>query len=188
MIDMAAPREDVRRALLTLLVMPDREARWLRRTSSWSLPTIDDAHDAYGSRLACSRFAPTAHDVSNAELIAPALARLRQLHGEGALRLLTGWALGVPAWREAQRLNVTGRTVRNRVERLLGQLLALVGASLAATIEPEPMVEPVAYGSAMAAPPGSWSGTAVMPTPVWVGQAAGGQLVVNGKRWRPDVE
>jgi hypothetical protein len=83
--DLGEPREAIRRAILTLIVLPDAEARWLRRRTGWLQPTIRRPATPGG---AVRRFQPTAHDISAAEPVAPALAGLRRKAGDQGLRLV----------------------------------------------------------------------------------------------------
>lgn len=114
-------KEIVRRAIMTLLALKDPDRRWQSMSDGWLLSTVRDAREAYG--YSEYRWEPSAHDISQMEVVAGWLAWLRRTEGEGALRRIIAWTLAVPWWKLGQRERCSERTVRNRLDRSMASMV-----------------------------------------------------------------
>jgi hypothetical protein len=77
--------DELRRGLLAILFLPDREAAWLAPTA-WRWPLVREARDAYGSDSPWLRFRPSPQDVTIAEQLEAPLCVLTIAEGKGATR------------------------------------------------------------------------------------------------------
>lgn len=114
---LAAIKNIVRRAIMTLLTLRDPDHRYQRQYhgSAWLFPVVNTAQESYG--YARYGFEPTPHDISQMEIVAGWLAWLKRTEGEGAIRRIISWTLGVPTWRIGSRERCSERTIRNRIDR-----------------------------------------------------------------------
>jgi hypothetical protein len=100
----------IRRALLTLQALPDRERAFLKGPkSAWPTP-IDDPPLGYGYEPASerrARFKPTPADVERCLPVCGWLTWLRSQGdaGERGARIIVLHGLGVPYWKIAPRLD-----------------------------------------------------------------------------------
>lgn len=131
-----ALRDVVQRAIITLMVIRDPDARYHGSGRSWCFDVVRDYQDAYGySKPRVRQFEPTPIDIDRMEIVAVWLAWIRRggdggsvAEGERNLRRLISWALAVPMWRLASRENCSERTVRNRIDQSLNDILVRFGA------------------------------------------------------------
>lgn len=136
-----AVREIVRRAIMTLMAIKDPDERYLHSNSAWCFAVVRDAREAYGYGTASvARFQPSSHDISQMETVAVWLAWLRRTEGEGALRRIIAWTMGVPVWRLGQREKCSERTIRNRIDRSIAAIIRqFAHADLTVEIVEEPI-------------------------------------------------
>ena len=99
--DVAETAERIRRAILTLSVLPDRESRWLYVSDASNWPeTVRSIHEAYGFEAARPpKFRPTAADVDDCLVVLGWLAayeRERSARGIGPrdVRIIRARAFG----------------------------------------------------------------------------------------------
>src|SRR5690242_5888430 len=111
----------VRRAIMTLLTLRDPDRKYQYRSSSWLLPVVNTAQEAYG--YIRYGFEPTPHDISQMDVVATWLAWLKRTEGEDAVRRIISWTLGVPTWRLAARERCSDRTIRNRIDRSIAAMI-----------------------------------------------------------------
>lgn len=194
-------REELRRAVLTILVAPDPDARFLRQRSAWPTTVVDLARDAYGALPERMRLiTPSPYDLSQAEIVTEWLAWLRREHGQESLNIVIVWALGTPTWRVAQRYHVHQRTIRYRIDRALSLLYVYsigVADPLAVNVTPELFDHGVIVDNTVELGHAKFenSGRGVintsapaLPSKVWVGDRDGGHWRKNGRRWRDGTE
>lgn len=116
-------REILRRAILTMGMMPDPDDRFLGWAKAQS-NIVRDAREAYGwAPASVRRFTPTPHDIAQAERLEPWLAWLRREKGENAWRRLLAWSLDAPLWRLSQREGCSERTVWNRINQSVADVI-----------------------------------------------------------------
>jgi hypothetical protein len=108
----AVVRELIRRAILTLAVLPDPDARYRHHPrSSWP-DIIRSVAEAYGyTAPTVRRFAPSPRDISRYLIVLDWLAWYRRERDRADVDLITAWALGAPAWKLEQRFRRTRRTL-----------------------------------------------------------------------------
>lgn len=130
----------VRRAIMTLWTLKDPDRRYLTpRSSSWLLSIVRERSESYG--WANYGFEPTAHDISQMEIVAGWLAWLRRTDGEQALRRLIAWTLGVQTWKIGQRERCSERTIRNRIDRSITAIVQkFAGADISVEIIEDPKI------------------------------------------------
>lgn len=155
---LAAMREIIRYAVMTLAALRDPDARYL----SWSsipVTVIHDIQEAYGySSTWVREFSPTSGDISQMEVVMPWLAWLRREEGETAVRRILAWSMGVALWRLGQREKCSDRTITNRIDRSVS---AIILRFTNANIPVEPIDEPfkgVNYSFVYDKPPGPHGG------------------------------
>lgn len=150
----AAVRELIRYAIMTLSALQDPDAKYLGLAQ---LPQniVHDTKEAYGYSSAVVRsFRPTAQDVTQMEYFATWLAWLRRQEGEQALRRIIGWSMGVATWRLGQREGCSDDTIMNRINR---SVAAMIQNFLGTNIEVEVVNEPykgAVYASVVEKPQG----------------------------------
>jgi hypothetical protein len=116
---LAAVRDLLRRAVLTLAALPDPDGRFLAARTTWWPEVVRDVHEAYGyAPPRVRRFAPTPHDVSVCLEVLGFLAWHRRAHGDNQVRLFLAWALGTPKWLLGQRIGRSEDTVMRRIDEL----------------------------------------------------------------------
>lgn len=103
----------VKRAILTLASVPDRERGWLASPKS-SLPEpVREAVESFGWQRARARFAPTPTDLDRYLDVLAWLSWLgRQNDGKRNVQIITARAFGSPLWKLAQRFGKSDETVR----------------------------------------------------------------------------
>jgi hypothetical protein len=136
---LAAVREILRRAVMTLAAMRDPDRRFLG-LQQMPQHVVHDVQQAYGySSTAVREFIPSAYEIEQADVVLPWLAWLRRQHGDKECRRFIGWAMGAPIWRLAKREGCSDRTINNRIDRSVSLMIAeFVGAE----IEVERIEEP----------------------------------------------
>lgn len=178
---LAAMREIIRYAVMTLNALQDPDRKYL----GWAqLPmhVVHDTRQAYGYSSAWVRsFQPTAHDISQMEVVAGWLAWLRRMEGEIALRRIIAWSLGVAHWRQGQREQCSDRTIQNRIDRSVS---AIIKQFTGTDIPVERVEEP--YKGAIYAiifdPPDQTSEGVVKPMKIYIG----GQGMWKDGKWLND--
>lgn len=165
---LAAMREILRIAIMTMAALRDPDLKYLGWTKM-SMHVVHDLTEAYGySAARVRRFQPSPRHIDQMEKIAPWLAWLRREEGDQALRRMMAWGLGAPLWRMAQREKCSERTVQNRIDRSVAQIvLKFTGANLPVEIVDEP-VGGVNY-AIIFGPPDATSGGEVRPMRIYVG-------------------
>ena len=107
--------ERIRRAVLTLRALPDREKVWLNPNPPSARPeTVRLAQEAYGYDSArARRFRPTPRDVDQYMEALGWLAWLkRQTDGPRDLKVIMAHIHGVPRWRMAQHFGRSDDTIK----------------------------------------------------------------------------
>jgi len=172
-------REILRNALMTMAAARDPDKRYQGWRSS-GLEPVHSIQEAYGYASASVRaFTPSAAEISQAERVAPWLAWLRRDLGDDALRRITAWALGVPAWRLAQREDCSERQVMRRIDR---SVAAVIAHFLGDTITVEYLDEPAKTQPTFAlsfAPDRTTDATSTVPMKIYVG----GRGMWRNGRW-----
>lgn len=105
----------IKRAILTLSVLPDKEARFIYGSNKAAWPeTVKEVHDAYGyEAIKKPRFRPTASDVDDMLPVFEWLTWLKQQpQGEREFRILWARAFETPWWRLAERYRKGERTIQ----------------------------------------------------------------------------
>lgn len=136
---LAAVREILRRAVMTLAALRDPDRRFLG-LQQMPQHVVHDVKEAYGYSSASVRdFQPSAYEIEQADVVLPWLAWLRRQHGDVECRRFIGWAMGAAIWRLAKREGCSDRTIHNRIDRSVSLMIAqFVGAD----IEVEEIEEP----------------------------------------------
>lgn len=135
-------REAVKRAWQTLATVRDPDLKFFNR-GSWLFGVIRDVNQAYGYSSASARaFQPTAEDISRMEIVMGWMAWVRRREGETSIRRIIGWSMGVPLWQISRRERCSERTVVNRIDRSLNEILKAFGDLDA---EPPVVEETVSY-------------------------------------------
>ena len=167
-------RELIRRAILTHNAIKDREAAWLTYRS-W-FPVVNEATESYGYNQAVIKFVPSAADVSLMEEVFDWLAWVRWECGELALWRLWRFATGIPTLQLAERENCTERTIRNRVDRTLSDIVRQFGG-VSISVQTVVDSKEATVTSFMTARPVS-AGRLAHPARVWIG----GEGFMKGSR------
>jgi len=118
-----ALREIIRRAVLTLVAVRDPDSRY-RGMAKLPVNVVHDVTQAYGYVSASMRFVPSAYEIDQMEVVLPWLAWLR--HGLGddqACKRILAWSMGSPVWRIAQREQCSERTILNRMDRSICEII-----------------------------------------------------------------
>jgi hypothetical protein len=136
---LAAMREILRRAVMTLAALRDPDRRFLG-LSQMPQHVVHDVKEAYGYSSASVRdFQPSAYEIEQADVVLPWLAWLRREHGDVECRRFIGWSMGAQVWRLAKREKCSERTIHNRIDRSVALMIErFVGAE----IEVERIEEP----------------------------------------------
>lgn len=134
----AAIKAIIRRGVMTLMTLRDPDRRYLHKTTAWLFPVVNTAQESYG--YARYGFEPLPEDISQMETVANWLAWLKRTEGEGSVRRIIGWTLGVPTWRLGTRERCSERTIRNRIDR---SVAAIIRQFAAVDIEVEYVNEPI---------------------------------------------
>lgn len=136
----AAMREIIRYAIMTLSALRDPDARFLGMAQA-PVEIVRDATEAYGySSPRLRRFQPSPKHVAQMEIVMPWLAWLRrQKDGEIALRRLIGWSMGVQTWRLGMREECSEQTILNRMDR---SVVAIIKQFASVTLPVEKIEEP----------------------------------------------
>jgi uncharacterized protein DUF6362 len=149
-----AMREIIRRAVLTLVAVRDPDKRYLGMAR---LPqtVVHDVNQAYGYVSASLRFVPSSYEIDQMEIVLPWLAWLRHgLKDDRSCRRILGWSMGVPVYKLAQREDCSERTILNRIDRSICEIIQqFVGVG----VEVEHIDEPyksTPYALVMAKPDG----------------------------------
>ncbi len=107
--------ERIRRAVLTLRALPDREKAWLNPNPPAAMPEpVRLAQEAYGYDSArARRFQPTNKDVDQYLEAMGWLAWLkRQNDGKRDLRVILAYVHGIPKWKLAQEFGRSDNTIQ----------------------------------------------------------------------------
>lgn len=177
-----AVREIIRYALLTLNAVRDPDARY-RGWAQLPQSIVHDVADAYGySTPWVRRFQPTAHDVSQMEVVLPWLAWLRREEGQAAIRRIIAWSLGVSLWRIGQREQCSDATVLNRINRSVARIVReFAGVDLPVEYIEEPY-RGVVYAMIWQPPNRTSSSSTVVPMKIYIG----GKGMWKAGRWLRD--
>jgi len=102
----------VRRAILTIAALPDREARFHQYRNSMPEP-VRDAADSYGYDAPKTRFRPTPRDVDRVLEVLSWLTWL-ETRNDGArdVKIIVARAFGAPWWKLAHRYGRSDDTMR----------------------------------------------------------------------------
>lgn len=136
---LAAVREILRRAVMTLAALRDPDRRYLG-LQQMPQHVVHDVKEAYGYSSATVRdFQPSAYEIAQADVVLPWLAWLRREHGDIECRRFIGWAMGAQIWRLAKREKCSDRTINNRIDRSVSLMIEkFVGASIPVEMIEEP--------------------------------------------------
>ena len=136
---LAAVREILRRAVMTLAALRDPDRRFLG-LAQMPAHVVHDVQDAYGYSSASVRdFRPSAYEIEQAEVVLPWLAWLRRAHGDIECRRFIGWSSGAPVWKLAKREKCSERTIHNRLDRSVAIMIReFCGANIPVEIVDEP--------------------------------------------------
>lgn len=175
-----AVREIIRYSVLTLNAVRDPDAKY-RGWATLPQTIVHDVSDAYGySTPWVRRFSPTAHDVSQMEVVLPWLAWLRREEGQPALRRIIAWSMGVSVWRIGQREQCSDATVMNRINRSVAKIVRqFAGVDLPVEYLEEPY-RGVVYAMVWEYP--DRSGSSVTPMKIYIG----GRGLWKQGRWLRD--
>ena len=113
--ELAHTANRISRAILTLSVLPDKEAGFIYGGQKAAWPEIvQEVRDAYGySEAKRPKFRPTPRDVDDMLVVFEWLTWLkRQPDGEREFRILWSRAFGVPWWKLAERYDRGERTIQ----------------------------------------------------------------------------
>lgn len=103
----------VRRAILTLAAVPDREHGWLNTVRSSMPEPVREAVESFGWQAAKARFQPTPTDLDRYLDVLGWLSWLgRQNDGKRNVQIITARAFGAPLWKLAQRFGKSDETIR----------------------------------------------------------------------------
>jgi hypothetical protein len=119
---LAAMREIIRRAIITLNAVPDIDARY-RGWAKSPVRIVRDQQEAYGWALVSIKYQPSPQEIEQADLVHPWLAWLRRVEGQTDFDRIIAWSLGVPAWKLGQRERCSDRTIINRIDRSVGAII-----------------------------------------------------------------
>lgn len=136
---LAAVREILRRAVMTMAALRDPDRRFLG-IAQMPQHVVHDVQEAYGYSSASVRdFQPSAYEIAQADVVLPWLAWLRRTHGDIECRRFIGWAMGAAVWRLAKREGCSDRTIHNRIDRSVSLMIAqFVGANISVETIEEP--------------------------------------------------
>jgi hypothetical protein len=182
---LAALRELIRYAVMTLAAVRDPDARYL----GWSkLPAniVHDVQEAYGYSTPWVRsFRPSPRDIEQMEIILPWLAWVRREEGETAIRRIFGWAMGAALWRLGQREQCSDATIVNRINRSVSAIiLKFAGVDVPVCPIDEPYKGAV-YAMIFEKPPGPHGEAEILIKKVYVADRG---FWKNGKRLRNGQE
>ena len=118
-------KETIREAWLTLAALPDPDSRFRRGLGfGWVFQTIDDYRS---DGLTRCKPTPSPEDISEAEVVFEWLAWLRRQSepegGEFSIIRIAAWSLGTMGWQMAQRENCSEKTIHNRIDRSVAEIL-----------------------------------------------------------------
>lgn len=186
---LAAMREIIRRAVMTLAALRDPDRRYLG-LAQMPQHVVHDVKEAYGYSSATVRdFAPSAYEIEQADVVLPWLAWLRREHGDMECRRFIGWAMGAPVWRLAKREGCSDKTIHNRIDRSVSLMIAeFIGPTIAVEQIEEPYRD-APYALVFDKPSGPHGGP-VNIRKVYVGgigMMRGGKRLRGGadEGWRP---
>jgi hypothetical protein len=177
-------REIIRSAVKTLAAVRDPDQRFLGY-ASMPVGVVRDVQEAYGYSSASVRnFAPSPKEVEQMEVVLPWLAWLRRAHGEMACRRILGWSMGASVWRLAQRERCSERTILNRIDRSVSEIIKrFVGVHIDIEVLEEPY-KGASYAMVWEKSPGPHGGE-VLIQKVYVG---GVGYVKGNRRLRDGTE
>src|SRR5579885_74043 len=115
--DIALLREALRRAVLTLLAIPDPDKRYLRLIGNrWLM--VRDAADAYGWTPEVASFAPTPRDVEIYLDVLSWLSWYGRTNDPLTAKLFVAWAAGASWRRLCSRFSASERTLRRWIDNM----------------------------------------------------------------------
>lgn len=130
-----AVKEIIRRAILTFHALPDPQSHFHYQGSTWAGDYIDD----YGKEYVPLFFKPTAHDVDQALVVLPWLKYLGEKEGRRSVLRLVAWCHGISNHKQGERENVSAKTIINRVDRSVSEIIAkFFGVSCTIEVVEEP--------------------------------------------------
>ncbi len=107
----AATKEALRRAVLTLVAVPDPDRRYLTVVTP-TMHVVRDAAEAYGWTPEIVSFRPTPRDVQIYLEVLGWLAWYGRTHDETVVQLFLAWSTGAEWWRLTRRFAASERTLR----------------------------------------------------------------------------
>ncbi|MGJ5075480.1 DUF6362 family protein [Bradyrhizobium oligotrophicum] len=179
----SALKAAIKRSIVIMDAMADKEARFQKIGQVWSRAT-SDATLAYGYNETRVRIVPTAREIGQAETVGEWLAWLG--HNHGGVPLLVSWAHDTPVWRLAEREHCSERTIHNRIDRSVALILKEFG-------DVDPQIEDVEEGPKRAHLPNFMTERAVATDMPAVSQHGkcwidGVGFMLKGKRLRTGCE
>lgn len=159
---LVALKEAIRCAIVTLNALRSSDRRYLALGSAWS-GANDDPILAYGYSEVVVRIQPTAREISQAEIVAEWLTWLGGRDGT-AVKRLSRWARGMQLWLMADLEKCSPRTVMNRIDRSVAEILKEFGGLTAEVPVIEERRLPQSYRLGFAAPDQVCVETASLPS------------------------
>lgn len=120
-------KDKLRRAVLTLLAVPDPDKKFLRVVGpKWVV--VRDSAEAYGWTPERVQFSPTPRDVEVYLVVLGWLSWYERQHEsdrkrDSLVKILIAWATGAEYWQLARRFACSERTLRRRLDGLAAALL-----------------------------------------------------------------
>jgi hypothetical protein len=157
---LAAMREIIKRAVITLNAVPDIDARF-RGWAKSPARIVRDQQEAYGWALVSVKHQPSPQEIKQADLVHPWLAWIRRVEGQRDLDRITAWSLGVPAWKLGDLERCSDRTVINRIDRSVAAVIKqFVNVDIPIEFVDEPH-ENALYAMVWEYPPGPITGEVI---------------------------
>jgi hypothetical protein len=120
-----ALKEAIRQGVLVMQALDDPDYKYRRPlTSTWRISAPDDPNTAYAYTELRLRFVPSPRDITRAEIVDSWLVWLHGVEGRRGTHRVFHWARGAPQWLQAQRENCSERTIVNRIDRSMAEILA----------------------------------------------------------------
>lgn len=180
----AQVRELLRRAILTMVSLPDPDARFQPIPGGWD---VVQGAEAYGYTPAKFRIRPSSADITLLDTLEPWLSWIRRTLGQPELDRLVAWSLGTPVWKIARREGRSERTIYNRIDRTVAAAIEHhANASIRVEIVDEPLVDERLEAVICEKPPGPHGVGDPILKKVYIGEL--GFFVINGRRWSTGIE
>jgi hypothetical protein len=123
---LASLKTTVQEAWHVALLIPDIDARFRKglKGGSWPFSVIHETCEGYGWHDPWLKECPSPAEISEMEVVMEWMVWLRQRqNGDVDLKRIIGWAIGVPMYILASRERRSVRTIQNRIDRSLAEIL-----------------------------------------------------------------